>query len=94
MTTMTRPRSMSTEVRRLLPAPGVEGRADEVDGRAAIAAVFTVFHVTDRFVMELFRRRELIGRNSAYTLEVLPPYPARAKKKLHNECRCKRLSAG
>ena len=45
-------------------------------------------NVRDGFVMELFRRRELIGRNSAYTLEVLPPLPARAKEKLHNECRC------
>ncbi len=78
---MTRPRSMSTEVRRLLPAPGVEGRADEVDGRGAIAAVFTVFHVRDRFVMELFRRRELIGRNSAYTLRGLASLPGEGKEK-------------
>src|SRR4029450_4405147 len=81
MMTMTKPRSMSTELRRLLPAPGVEGRAGEVGGRVVIAAVFTVLHVRDGFVMELFRRRELIGRNSAYTVRGLPPYPAQAKRK-------------
>ena len=72
---------MSTELRRLLPAPGVEGRAGVGDGRGAIAAVFTVSHVRDGFVMELFRRREISGRNSAYTLSGLASLPGEGKEK-------------
>ena len=38
-------------------------------------------YIRDGIVMELFRRREVIGRNSAYTVWG-------TMEKLHNECRC------